>query len=146
MKLGMMLLLSCCMVQGMQTPTFLHKTVSWEYSHEQLKTYLTCFHGSINTYCNGCTPLHEWASWSLGVTPDINNLYSAQEKLALLIEYGADKSLKNKHGQTAMDILQMNYNAYSKHTAWEKGSYAITVLMAQLQFARMITINKKAPN
>jgi len=138
MKFAWIVLLSTLSLSAMQTPTFLHKTVSWEYSPEQLQTYLSCFPGNINTYCNGCTPLHEWATWSLGVIPDSNHLYNAQEKLAMLIKVGADPALKDKHGHTALDILQMNYNSFSKDTAFDKGSYAITVLMAQLQFAQKL--------
>lgn len=138
MKVLWLLVLSVFSLNAMQVPTFLHKTVSWEYEPEQLKTYISCFPGNINTYCNGCTPLHEWAVWSLGITPSFSHLYNAQEKLALLIKAGADTSLTDKHGHTALDILQINYKSYSKHPEYDKGSYAITVLMAQLQFAHRL--------
>ncbi|RTE79399.1 hypothetical protein BHE90_006117 [Fusarium euwallaceae] len=89
--------------QNQQGETVLHRNFWLSATHERLRLVLKESHLDVNARDNqGCTPLHtlvaiaghpDRAPWSLG----LNNL-------AVLLDFGADRSLTDAHGRTPSQL------------------------------------------
>lgn len=99
--------------------TVLHNACHEKYPPEVLEYYIQHAGFDINvpsgTNQYRCTPLHEWAEFSLwnGVKPETVKI--ALKKLDLLFRAGADHTLLDHKGKTALDRLNEQLAKYERY-------------------------------
>ncbi len=102
--------------------TVLHRACHEDYPVEILEYYIQ--HAGININHPSdrddykATPLHEWATYSLGTNiVNTKNTESSLKKLDLLLKAGADHKLTDYERKTPLQILQTHLSHYERYQA-----------------------------
>ena len=102
--------------------TVLHRACHEDYPVEILEYYIQ--HAGININHPSdrddykATPLHEWATYSLGTNiVNLKNIECSLKKLDLLLKAGADHKLTDYERKTPLQILQTHLSHYERYQA-----------------------------